>query len=290
MKIALGKRSKIALIVCAALLALVLLALKIAPGFAKDWAVEHSEELIGRKIAIESVSFNPLTFTAEVDGFALFEPDGETRFVGFDKFRIDLDPLRLLTKTLGVGEIQLAGLYVHVVQDGDRFNFSDVLERFVPASDSSAPADAAAPATIAETTNGLPLFILVRNLALQTGNIVYEDRRVGSHLKLEDFSVSIPEVFLSDKSTDVGVTFKFASGGDLTVKAGMNMATNEFSVGVKLHKFALEASNLCECLDDGECGFRCAAAFQHCRQHVKPLFGECLVVVLRVPPPALSRF
>ena len=53
--------------------------------------------------------------------------------------------------------------------------------------------------------------------------------------------------------------------------------------GVKLHKFALEASNLCECLADGECGFRCAAAFQHCRQHVKPLFGECLVVVLGVP-------
>ena len=239
MKIALGKRSKIALAVCAALFALVLLALKIAPGFAKDWAVEHSEELIGRKIAVESVSFNPLTFTAEVDGFSLFEPDGETRFVGFDRFRIDIDPLRLLTRTLGVGEIQLAGLYVHVVQDGDRFNFSDVLDRFAPAADSSAPADASAPATIAETTDGLPLFILVRNIALQKGNIVYEDRRVGSHLKLEDFSVSIPEVFLSDKSTDVGVTFKFASGGDLTVKAGMNMATNEFSVGVKLHKFAL---------------------------------------------------
>ena len=239
MKIALGKRSRIALIVCAALLALVLLALKIAPGFAKDWAVEHSEELIGRKIAVESVSFNPLTFTAEVDGFSLFEPDGETRFVGFDRFRIDLDTLRLLTRTLGIGEIQLAGLYVHVVQDGDRFNFSDILDRFVPAADSAAPADTAAPATIAETTDGLPLFILVRNIALQNGNIIYEDRRVGSHLKLEDFSVSIPEVFLSDKSTDVGVTFKFASGGDLTVKAGMNMATNEFSVGVKLHRFAL---------------------------------------------------
>ncbi|MBO7500950.1 MAG: DUF748 domain-containing protein [Fibrobacterales bacterium] len=239
MKIALGKRSRIALIVCAALLALVLLALKIAPGFAKDWAVEHSEELIGRKIAVESVSFNPLTFTAEVDGFSLFEPDGETRFVGFDKFRIDLDPLRLLTRTLGVGEIQLAGLYVHVVQDGDRFNFSDILDRFVPAADSAAPADTTAPATIAETTDGLPLFILVRNIALQNGNIIYEDRKVGSRLKLEDFSVSVPEVFLSDKNTDVGVTFKFASGGDLTVKAGMNMATNEFSVGVKLHRFAL---------------------------------------------------
>ncbi|MBO7131395.1 MAG: hypothetical protein J6V65_04550, partial [Fibrobacterales bacterium] len=70
MKIAFGKRTKIVLTVCAALLALVLIALKIAPGIAKDWAVEHSEELIGRKIAVESVSFNPLTFTAEVDGFS----------------------------------------------------------------------------------------------------------------------------------------------------------------------------------------------------------------------------
>ena len=77
------KKRYIALIVLAALIVIVIAALKIAPGVAKNYVVEHSEELIGRKMKIENVEFSPFTFTVTVDDFAIFEPDGTTPFVAF---------------------------------------------------------------------------------------------------------------------------------------------------------------------------------------------------------------
>ena len=65
------KALKIIAIVVAVLIILVLAALKLAPGFVKDYVVAHSEEFIGRKVAIENVSLNPLTFTVNVDSFAI---------------------------------------------------------------------------------------------------------------------------------------------------------------------------------------------------------------------------
>ena len=99
------KAIKIILISLVALIVLVLAALKFAPGFIKDYVVAHSEEFIGRKMAIESVSLNPFTFTVNIDKFALLEQDGTTPFVSFDKFRINVDPLKIVTRTAAVSEI-----------------------------------------------------------------------------------------------------------------------------------------------------------------------------------------
>ena len=241
------KSVKIILIVIAALFVLAFAALKLAPGFVKDYIVAHSEEYIGRKVAIENVSLSPLTWTVNVDNFALLERDGTTPFVSFEKFRINLNPTRIITGTASVGEIYLKGLYVHVVQSGDRFNFSDILDK-VAAMDSSATetvdttaTDSTAMINAAEIAEGLPVSISVKNIALENGNIIYEDAKVGSKIHIKDFGVAIPAVYLSNKQTDVGVSLKFATGGDLNVKVTVNAATNDFDVNVGLKDFALAA-------------------------------------------------
>lgn len=242
------KFAKIALIAIAALLVIAVAALKIAPGFVKDYIVAHSEEYIGRKVNIENVDLNPLTWTVNVDNFALLERDGNSPFVSFEKFRINLNPTRLITGTASVSEIYLKGLYVHVVQSGDRFNFSDILD-FLSQSDSTAAepagdstaADSTAMINAAEIADGLPISISVENIALENGNIIYEDAKVGSKIHIKDFGVAIPAVYLSNKQTDVGVSLKFASGGDLNVKVTVNAATNDFDINVGLKDFALAA-------------------------------------------------
>jgi hypothetical protein len=240
------KAIKITLISLVALIVLVLAALKFAPGFIKDYVVAHSEEFIGRKIAIEDVSLNPFTFTVNVDKFALLEPDGTTPFVAFEKFRINVDPLKIVTKTAAVSEIYMKGLYVHVTQNGDKFNFSDILD-FLAKADSASPDTVAVDTTASDTgmvnaaeiAKGLPVNISVKNIVFENGNIIYEDKKIGSKIHIKDFGVAIPAVYLSNKQTDVGVSLKFADGGDLNVKVSVNAATNDFNVNVGLKDFAL---------------------------------------------------
>lgn len=245
------KKRYIALIVLAALIVVVIAALKIAPGVAKNYVVEHSEELIGRKMKIENVEFSPFTFTVTVDDFAIFEPDGTTPFVAFEKFRINVNPTRLIAKEISVSEIYLKGLYTRVAQRGDLFNFSDILNKF--AADSTADTTAAkekpkVDTTAADSAQALNLdptealggfSVAIENITLEKGNIIYEDLKVGSKIHIQDFSVAIPAVYFSNKNTDIGVNLKFANGGDLGVKVQFNMKTQDFGVNITLNKLAL---------------------------------------------------
>jgi len=257
------KKRYIALIVLTVLIVLVIAALKFAPGIAKNYVVDHSEELIGRKMKIADVDFNPFTFTVTVDDFAIFEQDGATPFVAFEKFRINVNPTRLLVKEISVSEIYLKGLYTQVVQDGDRFNFSDILDKFTAETSLDGTADSAAisavESAIAEevvrsdsskgdsikTLNLDPVELTggfnaaIENIVLEKGNIIYQDRKVGSKIHLQDFSVEIPAVYFNNKDTDIGVNLKFADGGDLNVKVLFNMQTQDFNVAVGLKQFAL---------------------------------------------------
>lgn len=248
------KKRYIVLIVLAALFILLIAALKIGPTIAKNYVVSHSEELIGRKMNIASVNFSPTTFTVEVDSFAIFEPDGSTPFVAFEKFRINVNPTRLLAKEISVSEIYLKGLYTRVIQNGERFNFSDILDKLAEgdttAIDTTASAvdSTAADTTSADSAQALNLnpseslgglSIAVENIVLEKGNIIYQDQKVGSKFHLQDFSVEIPAVYFANQDTDIGVTLKFADGGDLNVKVLFNMETQGFDVSVGLNQFAL---------------------------------------------------
>lgn len=244
------KKRYIALIVLAALIVLVIVALKIAPGIAKNYVVDHSEELIGRKMKIENVEFSPLSFTVTVDDFAIFEPDGTTPFVAFEKFRINVNPTRLIAKEISVSEIYLKGLYTRVAQRGDLFNFSDILNKFAADStaDTTAKEEPKVDTTAADSAQALNLdptealggfSVAIENITLEKGNIIYEDLKVGSKIHIQDFSVAIPAVYFSNKNTDIGVNLKFANGGDLGVKVQFNMKTQDFGVNVTLNKLAL---------------------------------------------------
>ena len=239
------KKRYIALIVLAVLIVIVIAALKLGPGIAKDYVVAHSEELIGRKMKIENVEFSPFSFTVTVDDFAIFEPDGTTPFVAFEKFRININPTRLIKKEISVSEIYLKGLYTRVTQKGDQFNFSDILDKFVPDSakaDSSVKADSAQALNLDPTESLGGFSVAIENITLEKGNIIYEDLKVGSKIHLQDFSVEIPAVYFSNKNTDIGVNLKFANGGDLGVNVQFNMKSQDFGVNVTLNKLALSVA------------------------------------------------
>lgn len=252
------KALKITGIVIAALLILVIAALKFAPGIVRGYIVNNSEELIGRKVAIESISLDPFSFTLSIDSLAVFEKDGETPFVSFEMFRVNVDPFDMFTGTASVSEIYLKGLYARVLQHEDRFNFTDIIE-FLAKGDSTAldstagvaavdsaiakadtaSVDSAGMVNAAEIAEGLPFNISVRNIVFEKGNIIYQDTKIGSKIHLQDFSLNIPAVYLSNKQTDVGLSLKFADGGDLNVKVEANAATNDFKLDVNLKDFAL---------------------------------------------------
>ena len=240
------KPLKITLIVLGSLILLYFVTLLIAPKIARSYIEEHSKEMIGRSITIKNISLNPFTYVLDVDTLAVMEADEKTRFVAFDKFSMNINPLKLFTRTLDISDIYMKALYVRVNQHGERFNFSDILD-FLAQKDSlyyvehpeEKKVESDSSKSAAEIAAGLPVKLSLRNIVFDKGNIIYQDTKVGSKFHLKDFSINIPAIYLEDNSTGVDVSLKFADGGDLNVKVDANMATYDFNIFLNLNRFAL---------------------------------------------------
>lgn len=207
------------------------------PRIAKNYVEKNSLELVGRRIRIESVSFNPFRFAFSVRGFAIFEKDDSTTFAAFREFYVNADPLRLLTGNICLSEVRLDSPFVQVSKDGETFNFSDILERFSAADSAKPSADSAAVED--SSAKRFPVGISVKRIAILSGDIQFDDNGVNSHIRIRDFSLRIPEVYFSNKKTSLGVNLEFADGGTLRVDSDYGMRSGDFSVDVHLSKFSL---------------------------------------------------
>ena len=242
------KSVKILLIVLGSLILLYFIALLVGPKIARSYIEEHSKEMIGRSITIKDISLNPFTYVLDVDTLAIMESDDKTRFVAFDKFSMNINPLKLFTRTLDISDIYMKALYVRVTQHGERFNFTDILEfldkkdsiYYAEHPDEKKPKDSGAK-TAAEIAAGFPVRICLHNIIFEKGNIIYQDTRVGSKFHIKDFSINIPMVYLEDNATGVDVNLRFADGGDLGMKVKANMATYNYGINLDLRKFALKS-------------------------------------------------
>ena len=240
------KPVKITLIVLGSLILLYFIALLVAPKIARNYIEEHSKEMIGRSITIKDISLNPFTYVLDVDTLAVMEADDKTPFVAFEKFSMNINPLRLFTKTLDISDIYMKALYVRVKQHGERFNFTDILEHlarqdsiYYAEHPEEKKAEDNSNKSAAEIAAGLPVKLSLRNIVFEKGNIIYQDTKVGSKFHIKDFSINIPAIYLEDNATGVDVSLRFADGGDLSVKVDANMATYDFNIYLNLHRFAL---------------------------------------------------
>ena len=240
------KPVKITLIVLGSLILLYFIALLVAPKIARSYIEEHSKEMIGRSITIKDISLNPFTYVLDVDTLAVMEADDKTPFVAFEKFSMNINPLRLFTKTLDISDIYMKALYVRVKQHGERFNFTDILEHlarqdsiYYAEHPEEKKAEDNSNKSAAEIAAGLPVKLSLRNIVFEKGNIIYQDTKVGSKFHIKDFSINIPAIYLEDNATGVDVSLRFADGGDLSVKVDANMATYDFNIYLNLHRFAL---------------------------------------------------
>ena len=240
------KPVKITLIVLGSLILLYFIALLVAPKIARSYIEEHSKEMIGRSITIKDISLNPFTYVLDVDTLAVMEADDKTPFVAFEKFSMNINPLRLFTKALDISDIYMKALYVRVKQHGERFNFTDILEHlarqdsiYYAEHPEEKKAEDNSNKSAAEIAAGLPVKLSLRNIVFEKGNIIYQDTKVGSKFHIKDFSINIPAIYLEDNATGVDVSLRFADGGDLSVKVDANMATYDFNIYLNLHRFAL---------------------------------------------------
>lgn len=229
MKFKLKKPVKIILIVVGSLVALFLLVAVLISPIAHHYIEKHSKELCNRVVTMDDLRINLFTGTVTIEGFKALEENDKDVFVTFKMLRVNANVWKLISKTVRLTEITLVAPDVVVLQNGDRFNFTDIIEFYK----SDEPKE--------EDDEPSTWVIDLQNITLQDGDAVYRDLAVGSCFKFNDLAVAIPRIYFTNEDTDVGLNLKFDNGGDLTVKMLYALETNSYNLNVKLNKFDISS-------------------------------------------------
>ncbi|MCR4680617.1 MAG: DUF748 domain-containing protein [Bacteroidales bacterium] len=221
------KGLKIALWVVGILVAILLLVGILAGPIVKNYVNKHSVELCHRQAHVKHVRINVLTGKVALIGLDAKEENGKDRFIHFDKLKVRVSLPRLLGKTVRINKIQLNNLEGKVIQDGIRFNFSDIID-FYTKDRKHKPQKGPSKWKVD-----------IRHIHVKNAAVLYKDVRVGSTFDTKNVDIKVPRLYLKGKPMHVNMTTDFRQGGSFALKGNYNIEKGDFDANVKMKQLSL---------------------------------------------------
>lgn len=205
---------------------LILLSLLAGP-IAKSYIEKHSKELCHRVVKIDKLNLNLFRGVLKIKGFKMLEENEKEEFLTFDELKINISLMKLLAKEVKLTEVKLVKPEADIVQNGDRFNFTDIIDHF--SSDDEKP-----------KKENSKWSVLLRKISLENGHFAYKDAVKDSYVGMKDLSLAIPELYFGGKNSDADVHFEFENGGDFTLKMGYDLQVGKYKMDLNINNLGLE--------------------------------------------------
>ncbi len=197
------------------------------PYLLKRYIEAHSEEWIARKVTIGSIVLNPFSGVYAVKDFTCYEPQSDQVFISFQKLGVKADLWSgYRTGNWRFWQAELRDPTIRVVQDHERFNFSDLLE--LGASEETAPAQASTEARFE-----------VVDLVISGGRIDYSSDVLNQPVGIRDLNVSCTRISSAQAVMRFAVGFGLVRGGAVDGGFTINTEQGNYAVEARLRAFAL---------------------------------------------------
>lgn len=206
---------------------ILIIAFGISP-IAESYIEKNSKELIGRKAEMGDLSVNLFSGRLKIEDFTLYESNDTTPFVSFNLLDVNLKMLGLLGHKVEIEHVLLSHADITVIQNGDKFNFSDIIDFF---SDTTATAD-----TLEEPSSWA---VIINDIHLDHSFLCYKDQEIGSEWNLKDISIIIPGIDLSDLQADMGLHLDFLNGGQLATNIKYDTDKSLYDLQLHIKNFQL---------------------------------------------------
>ena len=217
------------LLVFGGLLAALLLVIAFfLPYLLKRYIEDHSAEWIDRQVRIDRIVLNPFTFTYAVKGVTCTEPKSEEVFVSWEKIEVKSNLWKAFrSNQWRFYDLRIVKPYFHIVQNGDRFNFSDLLELGGTDTVSTPEPDAE------------PVVFSMEDIQLTDGHIVYAMDLLKEPAEVVRLNAKCNRITSESARMDFDLSLALAKGGDL--KGGFMIDTDRslYAIDAKLGAFAL---------------------------------------------------
>ncbi|NLC23381.1 MAG: hypothetical protein GX776_02750, partial [Oxalobacter sp.] len=175
----------------------------VLPSYIKSKAQSIATEKLHRQLVINKLDFNPFTFTLNVEGFSLSEPNSEARFVAFDQLYVEVSGWSVLKMTPVVTEFRLVKPFARIVRLSEKErNFDDILALFKKPEGEESKEEAAQAEPDKRPQNAQERREARRkrkfgiyNFQIIDARIELENHEKGTKTLISDFNVGLPYLY-----------------------------------------------------------------------------------------------
>ena len=188
---------------------------------------KNSREWTGRKIEMDRLVINLLNGKVGIKQLKVYEADDRGLFVTAGKIRINTALLSFLTGRNIVEDVLIENAIIQVLQNGESFNFDDLILRF------------GAGDTVEEPAGGTPLAFEVRNIVIRNNTLNYKGASPLVNISIENLNITCPVISSADPSISISATCAFNQGGDLSADLFFNQETSVYNLTAGIIDFNL---------------------------------------------------
>lgn len=172
------------------------------PYLLKRYIETHSVEWINRRITIDAITLNPFTFTYAIDGVTCFEPNSDEVFVSWKSISVNSNLWAgFRSSHWRFRHLRIREPYIHLVQHGERFNFSDLLEL-----GGGEPANAASDTT--------PTVFSMEGIQLEGGSVRYASDLLKAPIAISGLYANCTRITSESARMDFDLHFNVEGGGE----------------------------------------------------------------------------
>mgnify|MGYP003430730225 CR=1 FL=1 len=132
MKITLKKPVKVILIIFSSFIALFLLISILISPIAHWYIEKNSKKICHRTVTMDKLRINLFNGSVDIKGFKALEENDNDTFLTFNELYVNANLWKLIGKTVRLTEITLDTPNAAIIQNGKRFNFSDIIDFYKP--------------------------------------------------------------------------------------------------------------------------------------------------------------
>lgn len=195
----------------------------------RSYVTNNSKELLGRQVDIGELHINYLRVAVQINDLVMYEANAIDTFSGFKEFYLNFEPWKLLQNEYAVKKISLDSLYVYIEQEGDQFNFGDLIPE----------ADTSKVDSLVETTND-PVRFLVENISLSRSTIHFYDKTIDNRLLFDNLNLNLPVIAWNSEQSEVGAEFQFGERGTVFIGAEVDHQTNRYAINLRTEDMELQ--------------------------------------------------
>lgn len=190
---------------------------------------KYDMEVVGRRIEAEDVSIRLFKSEAEIYDITLYEEDGETPFVAFNRLYAKIDLWELLDEVVHIERVVAQFPYARIDQGAESFNFDSLIDYLVAKYSSDEPED----------DSPSDWEVIIENIELSDGRLAYTDTTIEQHWSVSELDIATECLTLGDEMNQFDVALLVNDSGRLDADLGLNISTMDFKLDGTVEGFEL---------------------------------------------------